>query len=166
MSALDPGMNAPDFDLPGTIAQRYTRQGQLAEKGAILAFFKTECPTCQLSFPFIERLYQRLKGSPISFLAIGQNDAEEIAEFAAKYKLTMPFAMDQEPYPVSNPYGITNVPTLFLINAQGRVVRNLVGHSKDGLEKMLQGATKLAGLSNLPPIFTQADASVRATQPG
>lgn len=166
MVALGSGQNAPAFSLRDDLGKEQSLRACLQGKAAILVFFKTECPTCQLAFPFVERLYQRFKGSSVTLLAIGQNTAEEIAEFRDEYGLTMPIALDTPPYSVSDTYGITNVPTLFLVDAMGQIRRNQVGHSKDGFEKILDEACSLAALPKPEPLFTAVDASVKAMQPG
>jgi len=166
MPALDPGNFAPPFSLKGAEGEPYSLQAALAGKGTVLVFFKTECPTCRLSFPFIERMHQRLKGTPVPVLAIGQNVPDQTQKFRKEFGLTLPIACDPDPYAVSASYNLRSVPTLFLVNQEGKILRNLEGHSKDGLEQMLLAAADLAGLPSPEPLFTAADASVKDFQPG
>lgn len=166
MPALDPGNSAPPFSLKGDGGEPYSLHAALAGRGALLVFFKTECPTCRLSFPFIERMHRRLQGSTISLLTIGQNDSPEIEAFRKEFRLTLPIALDPEPYSASASYGLRSVPTFFLIGKEGKILRNLEGHSKDGLEEFLAAAAEIAGLPKPPPLFTAADACVKAFQPG
>lgn len=166
MTALEPGNLAPSFSLPGDDGKTHAFPTANAGKGTLIFFFKTECPTCQLTMPFVERLFQRLRGGPIGFVAVGQNDEAELDPFRKRFGLSFPVAMESAPWQASNAYGITNVPSFFLVDAAGKVVKNLVGHSKPGLEELLQAASKLAGVATPTPLFTDADAGVRAFQPG
>ena len=36
----------------------------------VLAFFKTDCPTCQFAFPFLERLHERFAKSGLRVLGV------------------------------------------------------------------------------------------------
>jgi thiol-disulfide isomerase/thioredoxin len=50
----------------------------------LLAFFKITCPTCQLTFPFLQRLMDR--GGP-RVVGISQDDAAGTAEFNEAFSL-------------------------------------------------------------------------------
>ena len=49
---------APQFDLPGLAGDRTSLPDLLVSGPVLLAFFKVTCPTCQLTFPFLERLHR------------------------------------------------------------------------------------------------------------
>ena len=69
----------------------------------------------------MERLYKRYGGKEVTFLGISQDNARATKEFADEYGVTFPIALDAEGYPASNAYGLTNVPTSFLIDTDGSV---------------------------------------------
>ena len=53
---LSVGGKAPDFVLP-TLSGIEVSLGEMTRSGPVLlAFFKISCPTCQYTFPFLERL--------------------------------------------------------------------------------------------------------------
>lgn len=165
MLALEKGSRAPSFTLPGADGKAtWTLKGLLDGKGAVLAFFKTECPTCQLEFPFVERIGKALAGSPVLLLGIGQSSRGEIAGFRREFGLSFPIAIDGEPYPVSEAYGLTHVPTLFLLDSTGAVRRTEVGFSKENLEGFLKDACALGGVKS-PGLFKATD-DVPPMQPG
>ena len=82
----------------------------LAKGPVLAAFFKVSCPTCQFTFPFLERMYEMFGGENFTFWAISQNDAEDTREFLEKYGVRFPALLDEKGYPASNQYGLTNVP--------------------------------------------------------
>ncbi len=84
----------------------------------LLAFFKVTCPVCQLTVPFLERLHA---SGGIAICGISQNDAADTREFNTYFGATYTTLLDSEDegFPVSNLYGISSVPTMFLVEPDG-----------------------------------------------
>jgi peroxiredoxin len=145
MAALTPGTPAPAISLEDSDGK--TRSlAEALEKGPVLAaFFKVGCPTCQFTFPFLERMYEMYGGSNVTFLGISQDDARDTREFAREFGIKFPVLIDERGYPASNQYGLTNVPTLFLIRPDGKVQTSAVGFSKADLEDIAAEAARAAG---------------------
>ncbi len=123
MTHVNAGQAAPEFSLKGIDGKIYSLE-ELRRKGPVLAaFFKISCPVCQFTFPFLQRLYERYGSDDVTFLGISQDDAKATAGFAKQYGITFPIALDEKEkgYPASNAYGLTNVPTIFLIDGDGTV---------------------------------------------
>ena len=97
--------------------------------------------------PFLERLHQRYSGPKFSMLGISQDDARETREFCEEYGVQFPALIDERGYPVSNEYGLTNVPTMFWINPDGQIQQTSVGFSKVELDKMAAQAAHATGRS-------------------
>jgi len=135
--ALPKGVKAPEFSLP-TTSGKPTTLSELTKRGpAVLAFFKVGCPTCQYAFPYIERLFQVHKSEPVSFLAISQNDAAETQAFVKQYGVTFPVALDDpKRYIVSNAYKLTNVPTIYLVDRDGKIQVSSVGWARMDVEDL------------------------------
>src|SRR6266852_7877106 len=154
----------PGFSLPGLDGKNYSLDA-LREKGPVVAaFFKISCPVCQFTFPFLQRLYQRYGGDGVTFLGISQNDARATQDFAKEYGLTFPMLVDENGYPVSNAYGLTNVPTIFLIDADGTVKVSSMGFDKKDLETIAAELAQRKKIS-LAPLFRH-DEVVPANKPG
>jgi peroxiredoxin len=96
----------------------------------VLAFFKVNCPTCQFTFPFLERL---AKGG-LKFLAVSQNDAEQTKRFNQQFGVTFETVLDASGYPASNAFSLTNVPSIFLVEPDGRISMSSMGFNKHDLE--------------------------------
>lgn len=164
MTNIVAGECAPEFSVKGLDGKEYSL-GKLLKGGPVVAmFFKISCPVCQFTMPYIERLHQRYGGSGVTVLGIGQDGAPETADFAKRYGATFPVATDAKGYPASNAYGLTNVPTIFLIGTDGTVKIAATGFSKqdmEGIAKYLAEQKKLA----LAPLFV-ANEDVPAYRPG
>lgn len=137
MPALTTGAKAPDFSLKTMSGADFSLQEELARGPVVLAFFKVSCPTCQYAFPFLERLHQAYSGGETRLFGISQNDARETANFLKEFGVTFPMLLDQlGKYPVSNAYGLTNVPTLFWIAQDGEIEVSSVGWVKKDVEEI------------------------------
>jgi peroxiredoxin len=130
----------------------------------VAAFYKGSCPVCQFTFPFLERLYKRYGGDGVTFLGISQNDERATQTFAKEYGLTFPMLVDENGYPVSNAYGLTNVPTIFLIDTDGTVKVSSMGFDKKDLETIAANLAERKKIS-LAPLF-RSDEVVPANKPG
>jgi peroxiredoxin len=145
---LDAGSLVPDVRLKllsgGEIALR-----EIAARGpALLAFFKISCPVCQLTFPFLERLHST---GTLTIYGISQNDARDTREFNEDFGIAFPTLLDDEDrgFRASNAFGISSVPTLFLIASDGSISRVIEGWRKKEMEFL---ATEAGA-----PVFRQGD---------
>ncbi|HUK30023.1 MAG TPA: TlpA disulfide reductase family protein [Candidatus Acidoferrum sp.] len=136
---------APQFTLHDSAGNEYSLAEELRKGPVVAAFFKISCPVCQFTFPFLERLHKAFGNSAATFLAVSQDDAQDTREFCNEYGITFPALIDGEPYAISSAYGITNVPSVFLIAPDGTVKLTSIGFDKAKLEAMaaaLAAATK------------------------
>ncbi len=124
------------------------RQGPVA-----LAFFKISCPTCQLAFPYLERLHAGAS-TGLQFIGISQNNRKETGQFVQRFGLTFPVLLDPaaERYPASNAYGLTHVPTIFVVETDGAISHSWAGFSKADFEKLAlrAGAVAFGAGENVP----------------
>jgi peroxiredoxin len=137
MAALAVGAKAPDFELKTLDGKPFSLSPELARGPVVLAFFKASCPTCQYAFPFLERLHKAYRGKGISLVGVSQNDAKDTAAFNKEFGITFPMLLDDtRSYPVSNAYGLTNVPTIFWIAPGGEIEVSSVGWIKPDFEQI------------------------------
>jgi peroxiredoxin len=148
MPALTVGKAAPEVSLPDTDGRRFSLRDALQRGPVVLAFFKVTCPVCQYAMPFVERIYQAHKGRVV---AISQHPNKETQMFMREYGITMPVLLDDpDRYAVSNAYGLTNVPTIFLISTGGEVEISCVGWSKKDLEAINRYLSQAASAPPAP----------------
>jgi peroxiredoxin len=157
MTALAAGTKAPEFKLKTLDGKQFSLADELARGPVVLAFFKVSCPTCQYAFPFFERLYKAYGKSGVTFVGVSQNDAKETAAFAKQFGVTFPILLDElSRYPVSNAYGLTNVPTLFWIAPDGEIEISSVGWVKADFEQVNRKMAN-AGKSTPAAVFQAGD---------
>jgi peroxiredoxin len=131
MAALTAGTQAPDFELKAMDGRRFVLRHELAKGSVVLAFFKVSCPTCQYAFPFLERLNQAYAQFSVRIIGISQNDPRDTANFTKEFGVNFPVLLDDmKTYPVSNAYGLTNVPTIFWVAEDGEIELSSVGWVK------------------------------------
>src|ERR1700677_2390723 len=140
------GVKAPAFRLNGLDGSARTLEDILSGGPALLAFFKISCPVCQLTAPYLERLSVN---NSVQVIGISQDDATATRVFLQRFGVQFATLLDSsgEGYPASNAYGITTVPSLFLVERDGTIARSIKGFSKRDFEEI--GAR--AGVSPFGP---------------
>jgi peroxiredoxin len=143
---LAAGAQAPHFLLSGLDGSTRSLQNILAGGPVLLAFYKISCPVCQLTAPYLERL---AANKAVQVIGISQDDATATRGFANRFGLTFPTLLDlsTDGYAASNAYGITSVPSMFLVESDGIISRSFPGFSKRDFEEL--GAR--AGVSPFGP---------------
>jgi peroxiredoxin len=152
MAALSSGTTAPGISLKDPEGKTASLGEALKKGPALVAFFKVSCPTCQFTFPFLERMYEAYAGGNVTFLGISQDGAADTREFIEEFGTKFPVAIDERGYPVSNEYGLTNVPTLFWVKPDGKIQISSVGFSRADLEKISAEAARATG-KEVKPLF-------------
>jgi peroxiredoxin len=132
---LDTGTPAPAFRLATLQGGEATLAALTAESRVLLVFFKISCPVCQLAMPFLERLHS---SGGLAIYGISQNDAEATREFTGYFEVTFPILLDSEDegYPASNAYGLSSVPTMFLVEPDGLISRVIEGWNRIDMEEL------------------------------
>lgn len=164
MTHIVAGNTAPGFSLKSLDNKEYALADLLKRGPVVAAFFKISCPVCQFTFPFLERLYKSYGGSDVTFVGISQDDARSTKSFAAEYGVTFPLVMDEKDYPASSAYGLTNVPTIFLIDTDGTVKVSIMGFDKRDLETIAAALAERRKIG-LTPLF-RPDEIIPANKPG
>ena len=86
------------------------------------------------------------------------------ASSGQEFDVEFPTLIDEKGYPVSNQYGITNVPTVFLIAPDGTIQESSVGFSKKDFEQIAAAAARAA--STLPTAFFKPGEVIPDLKPG
>jgi peroxiredoxin len=146
MAALTAGTSAPDFKLQTMEGEPFSLCDALTRGPVVAAFFKISCPICQYAFPFIERIYKAHGEKNVTIVGVSQNDKKDTARFIKEYGVTFPILLDDtNAYPVSNAYGLTNVPTVFWIGQDGEIEISSVGWDRKEIEQINRKAAEVSG---------------------
>jgi peroxiredoxin len=164
MSNIVPGNTAPNFSLTSLDGKEFSLSSALKKGPVVLSFFKVSCPVCKFTFPFLQRVFKQYGDTDATFLAVSQDDASASRDFARDFGVTFPILPDTAGYPVSNAYGLTSVPTYFLIDPGGTVQVASVGFGKAEMEAIADALADRRN-STRAPVF-RADESIPAHKPG
>jgi peroxiredoxin len=150
---LDTGTRAPDFQLTALDGGHRSLSELLSRGPAVLAFFKVSCPICQMTFPYLERIHAAA-GAALPIYGISQNDDEDTSDFARRYGVTFPILLDSEDdgFPMSNAYGISSVPTVFVVESDGAISSVTEGWSRRDVAALGEraGTSPLRPSDNVP----------------
>ena len=150
MAALTAASAAPDFTLATTDGSTFSLKDALSQGPVVLAFFKISCPVCQYALPFLERIYKSHGHSGVTIVGVSQDKQRDSKAFMQEYGVTFPVLLDDtNSYPVSNAYGLTNVPTIFWIGQGGKIEISSVGWSRTDVEEIHR---RISDLNRMKPV--------------
>ena len=116
---LDAGAVAPPIALPDAASGEIVSDPWRDAPGpTVVAFFKTTCPVCMMAAPKI----QALADAGVRVVAIGEDPPPALERYATEHGQHVVTLSEASPYPVSEAYALTVVPTLYAIDQAGRVV--------------------------------------------
>lgn len=138
---LEVGDKAPALSLSLLDGKEWAPHG----KGAVLVFFQTDCPTCLLTLPYLNRL-QEVAGGKLDIIGISQDDQASTVDLAEKLPIRFPVALDPG-LEVSRRFEPIAVPTLFFVGPEGEVLETQVGFDKGRLNAMAGSISRTAGLA-------------------
>jgi peroxiredoxin Q/BCP len=147
------GDAAPSFTLPSAEGG-----GPVADPWAggpvVVAFFKTTCPVCQQAAPKV----QALADGGARVVAVGQDPPRALQRYAQRYGQHVETLSEPEPYGTSDAFGLTTVPSLVLVGADGVVVDAVESWDRDGWNR-------LAAAAGVPEVSAPGD-GLPALRPG
>jgi cytochrome c biogenesis protein CcmG/thiol:disulfide interchange protein DsbE len=117
---------APAFALP-TVSGGDLALADYRGQVVLVNFWATWCPPCRAELPDLVSYYHDNAGR--GFMLIGVNEQEtaaQVADYLAQNRLDFPVALDADGR-VMEQYGVTGMPSSFLINREGQIVRMWTG---------------------------------------
>ncbi len=157
MATLTAGVQAPEIALPALRGAKFSLREALTRGPVLAAFFKVSCPVCQYTFPFLERLHKAYGDQKVTIVGISQDSKRDTEAFCKEYGITFPVLLDDpNGYAVSNAYGLTNVPSLFLIGQGGEIEVSSVGWVKQEFEDINRRVAE-AQKGTAPQVFRPGD---------
>jgi cytochrome c biogenesis protein CcmG/thiol:disulfide interchange protein DsbE len=134
-AGTDEGAFPPPFTLPdldGNQVSLSDFEGQVV----VLDLWATWCPPCRVEIPFLESLHEELGPEGLVVLGVGldQGGADVLAPFAADNGITYRVLVGDRA--IQERYGVTGIPTTFLIGKDGRIAGKHVGYHPSMAEEM------------------------------
>jgi peroxiredoxin len=140
---LQTGDHAPGFALTRLDGSFYQYSGDALSEPTLLVFFETDCPTCRLTIPYLNRLANEI-GKAATVIGISQDNEAATRELAEQLPIEFTVVLDRD-LSVSRGYDPVAVPTLFLVDG-GKVVATEIGFDKGSLNKMARIVSEAAGI--------------------
>lgn len=132
---------APDFELKTLDGQRIRLQ-DLRGKPVLLSFFASWCGPCRRELPSVVKLHEEFKDKGLQVLGVNDEGKGTARHFAEQAGLTFAI-LDDSNAKAHRLYRVRSIPTAFLIDRDGKVVRFLRG-GRD--YDSLRSALKVVGL--------------------
>ena len=138
---------APDFTLTSLNGEEI-RLSQLRGKTIFLDFWATWCGPCRESVPHLVSLYKthRENGFVIIGISVDKGEADLVRRFAASMGIPYPIVIATGD--LEKQYGVTALPTGFLIDREGKIREKILGFSPS-IAKQLDA--KVAALTSEKP---------------
>jgi peroxiredoxin/outer membrane lipoprotein-sorting protein len=131
---------APDFEAKTLDGER-VHLAELRDRPVLLNFWASWCGPCRRELPSVVKLHEELKSKGLVVLGVNDEGKGTAQTFADKVGLTFP-TLDDSRLKLHRLYRVSNIPSIFIIDRDGKVVRFLRGAHD---EAELRAALKSAG---------------------
>ena len=119
---------APDFTLR-TLDGREILLSKLRGKVVVLDFWATWCGPCKESIPTLVQIYRTYHQKDLEIIGmnVDRGDVSSVLRFVKL--MDIPYPVIITPDEVQRKYGVTGLPTIILLDKQGRVRDKFLGFS-------------------------------------
>lgn len=119
----------PAFSLPDAVTGATVTSANFSGKTLLITFFATWCPPCMQEVPTLIELHQQFSKDNFSVvgLSVDQGGADVVAKLVEKRSINYPVLMADEDT-TNNFGGVAGIPTSFLVNKEGNVVKKYPGY--------------------------------------
>ncbi len=123
------GQPAPNFTLKTADGKEVSLK-DFKGKVVLINFWATWCPPCREELPLFEKIYEKYKDKGFVILAIN-TDPENLKDFMKDFgvKLTFPILIGDDK--ILDLYPVRGLPTSFLIDREGKIVKVRLGIYRD-----------------------------------
>jgi len=118
----------PQFSLSSVLDGKTVNSESLKGKALLITFFATWCPPCREEIPGLIRLQKELSGKGFSVigLSVDEGGAGIVAKLVKSEKINYPVLLADRS--TAHDFGgIAGIPTSFLVNRKGNVVKKYPG---------------------------------------
>ena len=128
---LKPGMKAPDFELK-TADNKVIKLSDYRGRYVVLDFWASWCPDCRKDIPEMKKLVDEFRGQNISFVGISFDTDKEawVKCYWETYKMNWTQVSELKKWKkgteIDRKYKVNWIPTMYLIDPQGKVVLGTV----------------------------------------
>ena len=135
------GPLAPPFSLERLQGGRVSL-AELRGKVVVIDFWATWCPPCRAELPWLLAMIKRYEARGITLVAIDEDDPPGqvplVTEFASELPDLARFVALGDP-DIEHAYGVLSLPTLIIVDREGRVIDRFVGTADEAeLERLFE----------------------------
>jgi len=134
---------APDF-VSENLQGGNTGLADYRGKVVLLNFWATWCIPCREEMPGMEALWQKYKekGFVVAAVSVDEGSQKRVETFTKLLDLSFPVLLDPESE-VNDLYKVSNMPTSFLIDGNGKIISRIVGTKDWSSPEAIQLVEKL-----------------------
>lgn len=136
------GPLAPDFTLPD-LSGRMTTLSELRGRVVVLDFWASWCPPCRMAIPELAKLQQVYEDKGLVILGISMDDPAQapnayLLAFKEKFKMNYTILRYSDEV-VQSYFGYESpaIPTIFVVDREGKVKDKIVGFNPGALKSTL-----------------------------
>ncbi len=128
---MSPAIDFSLLDLDGNVVSLSNYLGKIV----LLNFWRVGCSSCRDQMPYMQRLYNELKGEAFEILAVSIDKRESslVKKFIQENGYTFKVLLDPR-REVASQYGILWIPTTFIIDKNGMILSKVIG-PRDWVQK-------------------------------
>jgi peroxiredoxin len=119
----------PSFSLPDAVSGSTVNSTNFTGKTLLVTFFATWCPPCMQEVSTLIELHQQFSKANFSVigLSVDEGGADVVAKLVEKRSINYPVLM-ADATTARNFGGVVGIPTSFLVNKEGNVVKKYPGY--------------------------------------
>ena len=119
----------PDFSLPSALDGKAVKSKEFQGKVLLVTFFTTWCPPCRQEIPTLIKLQADFgsQGFSVIGMSLDKKGPKVVVKMIKKEKINYPVVMAKGKTAGSFG-GVIGVPTSFLVNKQGEIVKRYSGY--------------------------------------
>ncbi len=119
--------SVPNLELP-TLKGKSISLKSLRGKVVFLNFWASWCPFCLMEMPTLEKIHKRFKDRDLAVVAVSINAGGKKSVLPLLKKLGLTFPVPLGPnQKVMDRYGVTLIPTAFIIGRNGEIIGKAIG---------------------------------------
>jgi thiol-disulfide isomerase/thioredoxin len=121
-------VSMPQFSLSSALDGKTVSSESFKDKVLLVTFFATWCPPCRQEIPTLIQLHNELgpQGFSVVGISVDEGGAGIVAKLIEQEKINYPILMSDSSTP-KNFGGVVGIPTSFLVNRKGNVVKRYPG---------------------------------------